>query len=151
MLYASKRTHVHIKKWWGWITTLFWLFSVLLSPTLVHRIHILEQNLCLFTVLFVNNFFKLLFDKNRFSNAMTSNVGQHFWTCSKRANIVGQHFFESPTSCGYAQTVQHCWPTMLVQFAPALTEFTIFATVGKYFTRILIELKLILNKNTLQS
>ena len=33
---------------------------------------------CLFTVLFVNNFFKLLFDKNRFSNAMTSNVGQHF-------------------------------------------------------------------------
>ena len=33
---------------------------------------------CLFTVLFVNNFFKLLCDKNRFSNAMTSNVGQHF-------------------------------------------------------------------------
>ena len=26
---------------------------------------------------------------------------------------------------GYAQTVQHCWPTMLVQFAPALTVFVL--------------------------
>ena len=38
---------------------------------------------------------------------------QHVVEMGKQHNIVGQHFYASPTCCRDAQTAQHCWPTYL--------------------------------------
>ena len=38
---------------------------------------------------------------------------QHVVEMRKQHNIVGQHFYASPTCCRDAQTAQHCWPTFL--------------------------------------
>ena len=38
---------------------------------------------------------------------------QHVVEMGKQHNIVGQHFYTSPTCCRDGQTAQHCWLTFL--------------------------------------
>ena len=57
---------------------------------------------------------------------------------SKRTNIVGQHFYASPTCCRDTRTAQHCWLTMLARFAPP-TDILSLCSLHNYSLLYFIE------------